>query len=59
MKAEDIRADADEYAMNSLTQLEAELERITNQVANGIRLLRDERSRREPVPESAPESNDE
>jgi cell division septum initiation protein DivIVA len=59
VKAEDIRADADDYAMNSLTQLEAELERITNQVANGIRLLRDERSRREPVPESAPETNDE
>ncbi len=59
MQAEDIRADADDYAMNSLTQLEAELERITNQVANGIRLLRDERSRREPISEPASETEDE
>jgi cell division septum initiation protein DivIVA len=48
-EAENIRADADDYAMNSLTQLEAELERITNQVANGIRLLKDEQTRRAPV----------
>jgi len=42
VEAENIRADADDYAMNILTQLEAELERITNQVTNGIRLLSDE-----------------
>jgi cell division septum initiation protein DivIVA len=48
-EAENIRADADDYAMNSLSQLEAELERITNQVANGIRLLADEQSRRTPA----------
>ncbi|HAV78398.1 MAG TPA: ATPase [Anaerolineae bacterium] len=53
-EAENIRADADDYAMNSLTQLQAELERITNQVTNGIRLLKDEQSRRAPV--SAPVS---
>lgn len=45
--AENIRAEADDYAMNSLTQLQDELERISNQVANGIRLLRDEQARRE------------
>jgi len=50
-EAENIRADADDYAMNSLTQLEAELERITNQVTNGIRLLKDEQSRRSPEPQ--------
>jgi len=55
VEAENIRADADDYAMNSLTQLEAELERITNQVENGIRLLKDEQSRREPVSEPAEE----
>jgi cell division septum initiation protein DivIVA len=48
-EAENIRADADDYAMNSLSQLEAELERITTQVANGIRLLADEQSRRAPA----------
>ena len=57
VEAENIRADADDYAMSSLTQLEAELERITNQVANGIRLLNDEQSRRAPTstPEPQPE----
>jgi vacuolar-type H+-ATPase subunit E/Vma4 len=45
-EAENIRADADEYAMNSLTQLQDELERIANQVTNGIRLLKDEQARR-------------
>ena len=59
VEAENIRADADDYAMNSLTQLEAELERITNQVANGIRLLKDEQARREPVSAPALEPEDE
>ena len=59
VEAENIRADADDYAMNSLTQLEAELERITNQVANGIRLLRDEQARREPISDPVSEPADE
>ena len=46
-EAENIRSDADDYAMNSLTQLQDELERISNQVSNGIRLLKDELARRE------------
>jgi cell division septum initiation protein DivIVA len=46
-EAEAIRADADAYAMNSLTQLQDELERISKQVANGIRLLREELGKRE------------
>lgn len=46
-EAETIRADADAYAMNSLTQLQDELERISTQVANGIRLLREELAKRE------------
>jgi cell division septum initiation protein DivIVA len=46
-EAESIRADADAYAMNSLTQLQDELERISKQVANGIRLLREELAKRE------------
>jgi cell division septum initiation protein DivIVA len=48
-EGEGIRADADDYAMNSLSQLQEELERITNQVANGIRILKDEQSKREPI----------
>jgi len=46
-EAENIRADADDYAMNSLTQLQDELDRISNQVVNGIRLLKDELAKRE------------
>jgi F0F1-type ATP synthase membrane subunit b/b' len=47
-EADGIRADADDYVINSLTQLQAELERITNQVNNGIRTVQDEQSRRAP-----------
>ncbi|MBK9924480.1 MAG: ATPase [Anaerolineales bacterium] len=52
-EAENIRADADDYAMNSLEQLQEELEQITNQVSNGIRLLKEEQSKRTPVSKSA------
>jgi hypothetical protein len=48
--AENVRSDADEYVMNSLTQLQDELERITNQVINGIRVVRDEQERRNTAP---------
>jgi len=48
-EAENIRADADDYAMNSLEQLQEELERITNQVTNGIRLLKEEQAKRSPA----------
>lgn len=45
-ESDNIRGDADAYAMNSLTQLQDELERISKQVANGIRVLREEQARR-------------
>ncbi len=44
--ADDMRDDADEYVAKSLTQLQAELERISNQVANGILVVQDEQKRR-------------
>ena len=44
--AENIRSEADNYVMNSLNQLQTELERITNQVINGIRVVQDEQERR-------------
>ena len=50
--AESIRGDADVYVIDSLTQLQAELERITNQVNNGIRTVKDEQSRRAPSSQS-------
>ena len=48
-EADTIRADADDYVIDSLTQLQAELERITNQVNNGIRAVRDDQARRMPA----------
>ena len=53
--AEGVRGDADEYALNSLTQLQDELERISNQVGNGVRLLKTEQARRESVSASQSE----
>lgn len=46
--AEGIRADADDYVINSLRQLEAELDRNLNQVRNGVRTVEEEQSRRAP-----------
>ena len=50
--AEHTRSDADDYVMRSLTQLQAELERISNQVTNGIRVVQDEQERRAPISET-------
>jgi F0F1-type ATP synthase membrane subunit b/b' len=55
-EAENIRADADDYVLNSLNQLQAELERIANQVRNGIRTVEEEQARR--AQSSMPESAD-
>lgn len=52
--AETIRADADDYALESLHQLEAELDRNLNQVRNGIRTLEEEQARRAPSSMSEP-----
>jgi vacuolar-type H+-ATPase subunit H len=44
-----IRNDADDYVIDSLNQLQAELERIANQVRNGIRTVEEEQARRAPA----------
>jgi vacuolar-type H+-ATPase subunit H len=48
-EADGIRADADDYVIDSLMQLQAELERISNQVNNGIRAVQNDRARRMPA----------
>ena len=53
--AENVRIDADDYVLDSLNQLQAELERITNQVVNGIRTVKDEQTRRAPVSSPPPD----
>jgi vacuolar-type H+-ATPase subunit H len=55
-EAEGIRADADDYVVNSLNQLQDELERIANQVRNGIRTVEEEQARR--APSSMPQQPD-
>jgi hypothetical protein len=45
-EADRVRNDADDYVTDSLNQLQAELERIANQVRNGIRTVEEEQSRR-------------
>jgi len=57
-EGEGIRADADDYVMDSLRQLEAELDRIANQVRNGIRSVEEEQARRTPSPSSASQSSE-
>ena len=47
-EAENIRAEADDYVIDSLRQLEAELDRNLNQVRNGIRTVEEEQARRAP-----------
>ena len=56
MDAENTRGGADDYVIDSLTKLQEELEKITNQVNNGIRKVEDEQARRAPASTSAPVS---
>ncbi len=44
-----IRQEADDYTMESLTMLEIELERLNNQVRNGIRALQEQAAVKQPV----------
>ena len=53
-EADRVRNDADDYVIESLNQLQAELERIANQVRNGIRTVEEEQSRRASTPVSQP-----
>lgn len=48
LDAEIIRQEADEYALESLTALEIELERLNNQVRNGIRALQEQTATHSP-----------
>ncbi len=52
--AENTRADADNYVLDSLTQLQNELDKIGGQVRNGIRKLEDEQLRKTSSPPPAP-----
>jgi F0F1-type ATP synthase membrane subunit b/b' len=49
LDAEATRRDADDYVIDALTHLQNELERLTNQVRNGIRTVEEDQARRAPV----------
>jgi len=44
IEAENIKAGADQYALDSLLNLEMELERVMNQVRNGIQVLEEKKA---------------
>lgn len=48
MDAENIKLGADQYALDSLMALEMEMERLLNQVRNGIRVLEEKQKTPEP-----------
>jgi F0F1-type ATP synthase membrane subunit b/b' len=45
---EAIRREADEYVLETLRNLEMEMERAINQIRNGIRTLQEEKTKEEP-----------
>ena len=49
LDAEATRRDADDYVMDALNHLQGELEKLTNQVRNGIRTMEEDQARRAPV----------
>jgi regulator of protease activity HflC (stomatin/prohibitin superfamily) len=51
IEAEEVRAGADQYAMDGLAGIETELERLLNQVRNGIQLLQQKLPPAETKPE--------
>jgi len=48
-EAENIKADSDDYIIDTLTQLQSELEQVSTQVNNGIQRIKDQQSRRAPA----------
>ncbi|MBI3172893.1 MAG: hypothetical protein HYZ25_04185 [Chloroflexi bacterium] len=53
VEADNIRAEADNYVLDSLTKLQAELDKLSNQVRNGIRTVEDEQMRKAASPSNA------
>jgi cell division septum initiation protein DivIVA len=48
-EAEGIRRDADDYVVNTLQKLQDELNKLANQVQNGIRVVEEDQMRRTPA----------
>jgi hypothetical protein len=50
LDAEATRRDADDYVLDTLNHLQDELEKLTNQVRNGIHTVEEDQARRAPAP---------
>lgn len=48
-EAEGVRADADNYVLDTLLQLQEQISKMNNQVNNGIRVLQEEQLRKNPA----------
>lgn len=48
-EAESVRADADNYVLDTLIQLQEQIEKMGNQVANGIRMVQEDQMRKAPA----------
>jgi cell division septum initiation protein DivIVA len=53
-EAEATRRDADDYVVEALRHLQDEMEKLTNQVRNGLRTVEEDQLRRTPVPPQQP-----
>jgi len=45
-EAEDVRADADNYVLDTLMQLQDQIAKLSNQVNNGVRVMQEEQMRK-------------
>lgn len=48
-EAEAVRADADNYVLDTLMQLQEQIEKLGNQVTNGIRMVQEDQMRKAPA----------
>jgi regulator of protease activity HflC (stomatin/prohibitin superfamily) len=48
-EAEAVRADADNYVLDTLMQLQEQIEKMGNQVTNGIRMVQEDQMRKAPA----------
>ncbi|MBL8050513.1 MAG: hypothetical protein JNM46_04770 [Anaerolineales bacterium] len=56
-EAEAIRADADNYVLDTLMQLQEQIEKVSNQVNNGVRMMQEDQMRKASMSPSAISAN--
>jgi vacuolar-type H+-ATPase subunit H len=48
-EAEGVRADADNYVLDTLMQLQDQIAKVSNQVNNGVRMVQEDQMRKNPA----------